>query len=586
MLFVIKNTNMKLKTNSQTLIDEIVNQDFHEDSTFTDISNYFEYFASSMVLKNLDLSGDEILDGITGKGGDGGIDGMYVFLDDAYISEDTDSNSTAKFSKVDLYIIQAKRETSFKEDAIMKWKTVSENLLQIDTSKDYSKRYSEKIIGLFGRFSEIIKCNIRSISKIKFHYYYVTFGVEEEIHSSVMEQSEELKKIVKQKYPSSDVEIEFWGADKLMCAYRESPDIELQISFDETPISLTASDYLALVKLSDYYHFIVNDNKELRKSIFEANIRDYQGHNAVNTAISHSLHNQTDGEDFWWLNNGITIISEDIQRPLNRTIVLKNPQIVNGLQTSREIFNYFQENPNNIDSDSRNVLVRILKPESEESRDNIIFATNNQTNITQYALKVSENIHKQIELYLKNRNLYYDRRKNFYKNQNKKHYEIVSVSFLAQCLISIVLKKPDYARARPSSILSDATIYNQLYSESINIEAYYKAAYIGKTIKNTISSESEYSSVEVNDILFYVIYSVVRKVTGKLELTFEDLINVDLDTIDKDLIMTCAEKIYELYQQKGAKSSIVKSSAFVTFVDNAIFQDFNNGEQIEFEDGK
>ena len=68
-----------------------------------------------------------------------------------------------------------------------------------------------------------------------------------------------------------------------------------------------------------------------------------------------------------------------------------------------------------LETESRNVLVRIIVPESEEARDNIIFATNNQTNIPKSSLRVTDTIHLQIEMYFKSRGLYYDRRKNYYK---------------------------------------------------------------------------------------------------------------------------------------------------------------------------
>ena len=87
-----------------------------------------------------------------------------------------------------------------------------------------------------------------------------------------------------------------------------------------------------------------------------------------------------------------------MSRITNKEIVIENPEIVNGLQTSREIFNYFSNNKMNIDSEKRNVLVRIIEPDDEDSRDKIIFATNNQTNIPQYSLRVTDNIHVQRNL--------------------------------------------------------------------------------------------------------------------------------------------------------------------------------------------
>jgi hypothetical protein len=41
-------------------------------------------------------------------------------------------------------------------------------------------------------------------------------------------------------------------------------------------------------------------------------------------------------------------------------------------------------------------------------------------------------------MYFKTRDLFYDRRKNYYKNMGKKASQIISLPFLSQCLISVL----------------------------------------------------------------------------------------------------------------------------------------------------
>ena len=293
-----------------------------------------------------------------------------------------------------------------------------------------------------------------------------------------------------------------------------------------------------------------DENHNLRKSFFEANVRDYQGHNSVNSSIADTLEG-SGTEDFWWLNNGITILSTDIKLITNKSLQVVNPEIVNGLQTSREIYNYFSDKLEKIDEDKRTILVRAIKPESEESRDNIIFSTNNQTSIPKSSLRVTDTIHLQIEMYFKNRGLYYDRRKNYYKNQKKKASDIISVSFLAQCLISLVLRKPDFARARPSTLLTDEETYKFLYEENQELEAYYKAAKIGRIIQSALKSNESMSNAEVNDILFYVIYATVADKMKKKELTFSDIKELDQESITNEEVLSVANRIYEKYKDKG-----------------------------------
>lgn len=560
---------MRLTTNNQKLLDECIRLDLNENENFTKVNDFFEFFASSMVLKDYDLSDDEIFNGITGQGNDGGIDGFYLFVNDELVTEDmVESINIPRACPIDLIIVQAKYVSSFGEDAISKWKTTSSNLLEMKPLNQYKKRYTEKVLDNFTLFGKIIKKSIRLQCKLRISFYYATLGLNNEIHPNVIAQKGELIKIVNSIYPSANVSVFFWDADLLMDTYNRSPNTSVNISFADQPISLGATDMVALVNLGTYYKFITDDSGNLNKRFFEANVRDYQGSNSVNKSIAETLY-APGHEDFWWLNNGVTILVSNLSRITNREILIENPEIVNGLQTSREIFNYFSSNIENIDTDKRNVLVRIIQPADEDSRDKIIFATNNQTNIPQYSLRVTDNIHVQIELYFKSKGLYYDRRKNYYKNLKKKPADIIGVSFLAQCLISLILKKPDYARARPSTLLTDDTIYNRLYSGEQDLEVYYKAAMVGKKVK-TILNTSQLSRSAKNDILFYVIYAVMAKLLHKTELSFDDLLGFNLSLLDDNAVNDAINLVNDKYVEKGASGVIAKSSAFINDIDEAL----------------
>ena len=100
-----------------------------------------------------------------------------------------------------------------------------------------------------------------------------------------------------------------------------------------------------------------------------------------------------------------------------------------------EIYNYFSENREALESEKRSILLRIIVPDNEESRDQIIFATNNQTNIPKATLRVTDPIHLQIEMYFKSRGLFYDRRKNYYKNQDISLRRLLGYLFLHNVLL-------------------------------------------------------------------------------------------------------------------------------------------------------
>ena len=84
--------------------------------------------------------------------------------------------------------------------------------------------------------------------------------------------------------------------------------------------------------LKRYYNFITNNSDTLDQSIFESNIRDYQGSVIVNIEIHNTLA-QNNNIDFWWLNNGITILASNISSMTSKFLMVTEPEIVNGLQT-------------------------------------------------------------------------------------------------------------------------------------------------------------------------------------------------------------------------------------------------------------
>ena len=120
----------------------------------------------------------------------------------------------------------------------------------------------------------------------------------------------------------------------------------------------------------------------------------------------------------------------------------------------------FSSKPGAADAGTRSVLVRVIVPQEEDSRDRIIKATNSQTSIPRASLRATDKIHRDIEDYLTPRGIYYDRRKNYYKNQGKPVKKIVSIPYLAQAVLACGLRDPANARARPSSLLKNDETYN------------------------------------------------------------------------------------------------------------------------------
>lgn len=75
--------------------------------------------------------------------------------------------------------------------------------------------------------------------------------------------------------------------------------------------------------------------------------------------------------------------------------------------------------------------------------------------------------------------------------------------------MSLILQKPNYARARPSTLLENQENYERLYLSHQNLSVFYNSAKLGKIVEKFVKSNGGFTTIEKTDILFYVLYWVV-----------------------------------------------------------------------------
>ncbi len=311
---------------------------------------------------------------------------------------------------------------------------------------------------------------------------------------------------------------------------------------------------MILSTIDDYYEFLVSEDNELKEYLFEANIRDFQNkNNEVNEEILKTL-DKKDNIDFWWLNNGITILVEELEiKP--KSLILTMPRIVNGLQTSYCIF----ENKRNIPplfktQDKRSVLIKVIKTLDEKIMENIIFATNNQTPINTADLIANEQIQKDIEEYFKNKGYFYERRNNFYKRKREFNpNKIINKSTLFQCTMAVIEKAPSIARNSPKTIIYESN-YSSLFNKNVDIEIYFNIYKIYENLSNFIRniSKSEdplsrkYGTSIVSFKLHLLLISVIILLNNS-NYKSEDLkeININISTNIFERALKILEKILD-----------------------------------------
>ena len=125
-----------------------------------------------------------------------------------------------------------------------------------------------------------------------------------------------------------------------------------------------------------------------RNILFGSNLRDSLITKKSNTFKAMSKTITECPQNFWYFNNGITIIAKDIVKKGNDTVSLTCFSIVNGAQTTSSLGLFLREAKKNNDYVSINslknvfVLTRILKIPDEKMRKDIAIYNNTQNPIT------------------------------------------------------------------------------------------------------------------------------------------------------------------------------------------------------------
>jgi hypothetical protein len=335
-------------------------------------------------------------------------------------------------------------------------------------TKELSNSTNAKLLDRTGRFLNVLDALASTFQEISIRVIYATRAVESP-HPNVKAKGNRLARELEKIASRTKCHIDYLGAAELRELSGRGASTSLEMTYIETPMSTSLGEgYVCLVRLDEYYNFITSHNDALRLELFESNVRDYAGRTAVNTAIEGTLRSGH-REDFWWFNNGVTIVAEDV-RIAGKKIVVTDPQIVNGLQTSHEIFNHFQNSGRHND---RSILVRIIVPPSSGSaRDVIIRATNSQTELPAGALRATEKIQKDLEESLARYGYRYERRSNYYLNLGIPLEQVVSMSRLAREYTAFVLGEPHSALKHLDTYLLGGSHYDSVFSTETDIDLY------------------------------------------------------------------------------------------------------------------
>lgn len=521
------------------------------------IGDQFDHFCVNAIHKDRAWSFSALSDGITDGSRDAGIDAFYLMVNGQLISEVDDLPNIEEGVKVELHLMQMKHDASVEESVIAAIKLHIDHILQLKPDDAYfAKHVNKRLQGKLELFRAALKkYDLGELTFIVRIFYCCRGGQPNEQAISL---SDELCSLVKALIPGSEVRFEFFGAAKILEIDRKPPKSKklLKVSNDKFISSNPGPSYLMLVNLADFVEFIILDDN-LNQSLFEFNVRDFEGpKRLVNKAIAKTVQNRDDNSDFWWFNNGITVLCQDARPDMSDGLDVTNPMIVNGLQTSNVLF--LSRNQLLDGNEKRSVVIKLVKTNSDDVQEGVIEATNSQTTLKALALRASDPVQKQIEEYLANNKVYYERRKNYYKNRQKPAASIIDITRMAQMILAVDLQLPNVARARPASHLREQAAYESVFDASLGLKTYLNAALLDQKISKFFRKNREvYESHYLNNLRFHTSMLVVMNLAN---MKIPRLAQLDLKTVTDVEIEKALKSNIRKFDKIGGEDSDAKAA--------------------------
>ena len=536
--------------NDVILIDNIIKDRIRDGVPSSDQGEVFEYLSAEQVLKDYDLKEDEILAGIVDGKDDGGIDSFYIFINGILLTDLSSFPWPRKSCEITLYIITSKHHETFEQGVLNnQYATINE---LFDLSKDNSEltgAYNQDLLYKRRFFIEAYKKTASSLSCLSIHFFYVSRGDAAIVGDNLIARADQIKEELERLFSNCYTDYSFIGSSELLTLYRKKPEYELELVHSGI-ISYSQECFIVLCNLKDYYDFITEDSHKLKKYLFDSNVRDFMGMNSVNEDIFTSL--QHNDADFWWLNNGITILARHAVN-VGNALKIQDVQIVNGLQTSQTIFEFFSKN--SITNENRSVMIKIISQNDSEIRDRIIRSTNNQTAIESKSLFATEKLQRDIEDIMKQHGLFYERRVNYYKNQDIEPSLIFDIMGLGAGYLGLIIRVPERAANFKQKLLKDQVKYDLLFNHGEPLEIW---PFIGKLLKRIdkqllIAANKGHMNKErmVKRCRYVTGIIVLGRVLGTFNYSVSQLLKLKesdiTDAIIKDTSMFVAQKYIKEY---------------------------------------
>lgn len=548
--------------NDLIVLDTILDQRCTEEGN-DDRGEVFERFVLEQVLMNYDLNDEQLESGWIDGALDGGIDGFYTLVNGHLVLEPEGHVWPKSSAEIDLFIISCKHHDTFQQvtlDAIL---ASSQELFDLaKPSSALRGKYSIALLRQRDCFAAAFKKLAITNPQIRAKFIYASRGDSQKLGATVAARGHQLVGMFQELFSGVNATFQFLGAAELVELQRRVKALTLSLPFIE---HLAAQDgYIVLARLEDYACFVADESLELRRYLFDSNVRDYLNSNSINTGIEQTLED-INSPSFWWLNNGVTILATSAVAT-GKHLSMRDIQIVNGLQTTETIFKHFIRS-RRAENAEKPILIKIIVSTDVQIRDRIIRATNSQSAVEIAALHATDPIQRDIESVLEAQDWFYERRTNYFKNAGRPAARIVPPNFLAAGSIALLLKNPEKAASYRAKHTRGQVAYEMVFSRHFPMQVWPIVVALMKEAESLLTRMLPIRGMGKGAMIRkwrgVLAYTGAAACLGTYEFTPVELAKLEVDEKVKRVLRGC----YDVIQQTIQKTPRLNGKSFVETCD-------------------
>jgi hypothetical protein len=311
----------------------------------------------------------------------------------------------------------------------------------------------------------------------------------------------------------NDIHIECIGAKEIQNGFRSATNSSsAKINFSKSvtmPYHEKVDEaHIGYVPASEILEIALGDPdqdgvRHINRSLFYDNVRDFNPESEINKSIIAEL-TSGDHDSFVFKNNGITVVSKNIERK-GDSFNLEDYQIVNGCQTTN-ILAHIREQ-----ADKITVPLRLIGSSDTEFVSSIIIGTNRQNEVREDQFWALRPFMKDLEEFCASQSndtrIYIERRDNQYRDVGIERTRIHRPSDLMKVAAAMFFYQPNRAARDHRGIRKEFS--GRIFSDNHNVELYHIAALALYKFDYLVRSGKVNRSRVI--FRFYALYALVKK---------------------------------------------------------------------------